>query len=187
MIKHVLQDWPGISGPKKSWWYKMQLFNPEHFAGDLLYLDLDVVVVRELDWVKQLDTSFFWGMRDFRYLQHRSRITINSSMMWWNVERFSHVWNQFVAADVNTVTRRFPGDQDYITHVIDQNQRRFFDDKYFESYRWQTLDGGYMFNKRQHVRPNSGVAIAADTAVVVFHGSPKPHEVTDPVIVELWQ
>jgi len=187
MIKHVLKDWPGISGPKKSWWYKMQLFNPEHFAGDLLYLDLDVVVVRELDWVKQLDTSFFWGIRDFRHLQNRAKVTINSSMMWWNVSQFSYVWDKFIADDVATVARRFPGDQDYITHAISQTQRRFFEDKYFESYRWQTLDGGYMFNKRQHVRPGSGVLINGDTALVVFHGSPKPNQVTDPAIVELWR
>jgi hypothetical protein len=28
MVKHVLHDWPGIAGPKKSWWYKMQMFEP---------------------------------------------------------------------------------------------------------------------------------------------------------------
>ena len=37
MVKHILEDW-GISGPKRSWWYKMQLFNPTHFAGNMLQL-----------------------------------------------------------------------------------------------------------------------------------------------------
>ena len=36
MIKHVLDEWPGLSGRRRSWWYKMQLFNPAHYAC-LLY------------------------------------------------------------------------------------------------------------------------------------------------------
>ena len=31
-VKHELKEWAGVSGSKKSWWYKMQLFNPENFA-----------------------------------------------------------------------------------------------------------------------------------------------------------
>ena len=40
MIKHSLIEWPGVSGPKKSWWYKLQLFNAENFSGQILYFDL---------------------------------------------------------------------------------------------------------------------------------------------------
>jgi hypothetical protein len=65
-------------------------------------------------------------------------------------------------------------------------QRRFFEDRYFESYRWQCLDGGYDFRRRQYHKPATGVSIAGDTALVVFHGQPKPHEVHDPEIVKLW-
>ena len=35
MIKHELTEWPGISGPRRSWWYKMQLFNTAHHAGNI--------------------------------------------------------------------------------------------------------------------------------------------------------
>ena len=41
--------------------------------------------------------------------------------------------------------------------------------------------------KRKHLKPNSGVQIQPSTSVVVFHGRPKPHESTDPVIQQLWQ
>ena len=186
MIKHVLEDW-GIGGPKKSWWYKMQLFNPEHFAGNLLYLDLDVVVARELDWVTALDTNYFWGIRDFRYLQRQHSVTLNSSMMWWNVAKFSWIWQDLLTKDIQQVSRQFPGDQDYLGHVLDVNQRRFFEDKRVESYRWQCLDGGFDFQRRVHRRPGTGVAIAPDTALVVFHGLPKPHQSADPTITALWR
>ena len=50
MIKHALTDW-SISGPRRAWWYKMQLFNTQHHAGPLLYFDLDTVIVRNIDSV----------------------------------------------------------------------------------------------------------------------------------------
>lgn len=186
MIKHVLEPWTGDNTPKKAWWYKMQLFNAKHFAGNLLYLDLDVVIARELNFVRDCDPKTFWGIRDFKYLQSQQFHTINSSMMWWNVQQFDWVWHKFCDQGATAVARQFAGDQDYITHVIPLKQRQFFDDCYFESYRWQCLDGGYDFPRRVYHRPGSGVSIAADTALVVFHGRPNPHEVSDPEIVALW-
>lgn len=186
MIKHCLETWPGISGPKKSWWYKMHLFNPEHHTGNLLYFDLDTVIARDLSWIFELPTNYFWGIRDFRYLQKSTYQTINSSVMWFNVSEFSYVWDQFLKDGVDIVTKRFQGDQDYITKAIDVNKRRHFEDRYFESYRWQCMEGGYDFQYRKHKAPGSGVKIAPETSVVVFHGKPKPHEVTDREIVTLW-
>jgi len=187
MIKHILTEWPGIAGPKKSWWYKMQMFNPEHHAGNLLYLELDTVVVRDLSWISNLDTRYFWAIRDFRYLQNPHHTGFNSSVMWWNVSHFSWIWEQFSKSDIKQVTKNNPGDQDYITKVIDINQRRFFEDRMFESFRWQCLDGGYNFQRRQHKSPGSGVKIAPDTSVVIFHGLPKPHQITDAAITQLWK
>lgn len=186
MIKHILDDW-GVSGPKKSWWYKMQLFNPAHFTGDLLYFDLDVVVVRELTQLVEQPTDYFWTIRDFRYLQNYRISTINSSVMWFNVEKFSWIWDKFLSANVLDTIKQFPGDQDYLNHVLDINQRRFFEDRYFESYRWKCQEGGYDFQKRKHRHPGAPMQVGADTAVIVFHGKPKPHEVNDPVIRDFWR
>jgi len=186
MVKHILEDW-GISGPKRSWWYKMQLFNPEHFAGNMLYLDLDVVIANTLDWIPGHSTDYLWTIRDFRYLQRRDAVTMNSSMMWFNVDRFAWIWHKFSHEDFKTTIKSYPGDQDYLGAVLDVNQRRFFDDFRFESFRWQCLDGGYNFAKRKHINPSSGVKIQQDTSLVVFHGTPKPAQVHDPVIQQLWQ
>ena len=57
-IKHTLTDW-GISGPKRAWWYKMQLFNPDHFRGQLLYFDLDTVIVNNIDWICNRAPEYF--------------------------------------------------------------------------------------------------------------------------------
>lgn len=186
MIKHCLEDWPGISGPKKSWWYKMQMFNAEHYHGDLLYFDLDVVIVQDISWMFRLSTEKFWTLRDFRYLQNENLSTMNSSVMFWNTDRFSWIWAKFNQGDIERTTRQYPGDQDYLNAAIAYNDRRYMEDKRFQSYRWQVIDGGYDFRFRRHLAPGKGAEIAADTAVIVFHGQPKPHQVRDPKIQNLW-
>jgi hypothetical protein len=187
MIKHSLTEWPGISGYRKSWWYKLQLFNPEHHRGNLLYLDLDLVLIRNLNWIRQCDPAYFWSIRDFRYLQKPHLNTVNSSMMWWNVSEYSYVWQNFAQGNVEQISRRYPGDQDYIAQTVEKTQQKFFDSKHFQSYRWQCLDGGFDFQRRLYRRPDAGCQVGNDTAAIIFHGKPKPHEVLDPLIVDHWQ
>ena len=186
MIKHCLEEWPGIAGPKKSWWYKMQLFNPEHHSGNLLYFDLDCVIVRDVTWITNLPSEKFWTIKDFRYLQNIKTAGINSSVMWWNVGRFGYVWEKFKTLNLTATVKQYHGDQDYLNVAIDYNDRRYFDPKLIESYRWQARDGGYDFAQRRAKQPGSGTVITGDTTVLVFHGHPKPHEVTDPLIQQLW-
>lgn len=186
-IKHSLIEWPGIAGPKKAWWYKVQLFNKQEFSGDLLYLDLDTVITGNLEWITQLDTRYLWAIRDFKYLQTPHKTILNSSVMWFNVNQCSHVWDTFQTQDVSLTTRRYPGDQDYIQATLGVNRYRLFPENCFQSWRWQCVDGGYNFASRTHNTPGTGTAIAPGTSVVVFHGNPKPHTIKDPVIQELWR
>lgn len=186
MIKHCLEEWKGIGGHKKSWWYKMQLFNPEHHQGQLLYFDLDVVLCNDIQWIFGLDPNYFYAIKDFRKLQHEAWGGLNSSCMWWNVADYAEVWEKFVKDGPHNVSKRFHGDQDYINQAVDYNRRRFFEDRHFESFRWQCWQGGYDFQRRAYRQPGGGVNIAPDTSVVVFHGHPKPHECKDSKIVTLW-
>ena len=185
MIKHCLEEWPEVRGPKRSWWYKMQLFNPEHFDGNLLYLDLDVVVFNSLDWVTACDPEYFWTIRDFRYLQHACS-SMNSSMMWWNVGQFAWVWDQFCRESRDTVIRRHHGDQDYINSVITPKHKRFWPDQHFQSWRWQCQEGGYDFPRRRHRAPGAAAHVDPDASVIVFHGQPKPHQINDPIVQAHW-
>jgi hypothetical protein len=187
MIKHVLTDWPEISGPKRSWWYKLQLFNPEHHQGNLLYFDLDTVILRDISWISQLPTEYLWGIRDFKHLQRPGYSTLNSSVMWWNVEKMSWIWDQFNTTNVVNTSRQYPGDQDYLNNVLGHNRIRYFEDGQMQSWRWQCLDGGYDFNSRRHRIPGQGTQIPGNTSVLVFHGKPKPHEINDKVVQELWK
>ena len=187
MTKHALTNWPEISGLRRAWWYKLQLFNSEHHQGNLLYFDLDTVILRDISWIPQLPTEYLWGIRDFKHLQRPDYSTLNSSVMWWNVDRMSWVWDQFNTTNVVNTTRQYPGDQDYLNAVLGHNRIRYLEDSQIQSWRWQCLDGGYNFNTRRHKIPGQGTQIPGSTSVLVFHGKPKPHEINDKVVQDLWR
>lgn len=185
-IKHDLVDWPGVGGPRKSWWYKMQMFDPNNHHGRLLYFDLDVIILQNIDWMLDLDLRYFWSIRDFRHYWRGAWDGINSSCMIWHIDMFAHVWQDFSAQNIQGIIRRFPGDQDYLNTIIDNKLRRYLDPKQVKSWRWEIKDGGMDFKKRVYRRPDAGSIIPPETSVMIFHGQPKPHEITDPTIQQLW-
>lgn len=186
MVKHNLVDL-GISGPKKSWWYKMQMFNTEHHRGPLLYFDLDVIIARNIDWIWQLPLNYFWYLRDFKHIWRPTHYGINSSVMWWNTTNYGHIWNGFNNQPINQILKKYHGDQDYLSEAILETDRRNFDINRIKSWRWQALDGGYDFRRRCYRTPGSGTILDLDTSILVFHGNPKPDKVQDPLVVHYWQ
>ena len=186
MIKHILQDWPGISGRKKAWWYKMQMFDGLHIQGRLLYFDLDVVIARSIDWILRLPQEYFWTIRDFRHLWRPSWRGINSSVMLWDTVRYRWIWTQFQQHNIAAVTRQHHGDQDFLNSVLTEKHLRFMPEHLIKSWRWQIKDGGMDMRSRIYRRPDAGSVLDPDTAIMIFHGSPKPHEVHDSVITGLW-
>ena len=186
MIKHELTTWP-ITSPKRSWWYKMQLFNPAHHAGPLLYFDLDTVIVDNIDWIWQHPTTYFWAVKDFKYLWKPTHTGINSSVMWWDTRKYQHIWDTFNHQDLTKVMQLYRGDQDYISDKIPLNQRRFFDETRVLSWRWQCLDGGYDFKRRRFISPKTGTIINNSTSVLIFHGQPKPDQIIDTLILAHWR
>ena len=185
-IHHALEEWPGIRGPKKSWWYKIQIFNSQFFNGDLLYFDLDTVITGNLDWIWQNDPQYFNAARDFKHLFRPRRTTINSSVMWFNVQKYNYVYQKFDPAFVLKRMARYHGDQDYIHDQVPEEYLQYLDHTRIKSYKWELKEGGYNFNTRKPYSPGSHTIIDG-TSVLVFHGRPKPAEVSDPVITQYWR
>ncbi len=186
MIRHDLEEWPGLSGPRKSWWYKMQMFNSEHFAGPLLYFDLDVVLVNSIDWIPNLDANYFWAIHDFKHLFKPTWKGINSSVMYWDTKRFDWIWKNFSTVNLIDTVRRYQGDQDFLNTQLTQTNRNFFPEYRFRSWRWQVNDGGMDFSTRTSVYPGTGAHISNDLTGIICHGSPKPHEISDPSVLSNW-
>lgn len=184
-IKHNLKDM-GISGPKQSWWYKLQLFDIEQHAGPLLYFDLDVVVVNNIDWIWSQDLRYFWSIHDFKVLYNSAYQGINSSIMWWDTRNFGHIWNDIKDCFSRSILG-LRGDQDYIFKHIAPAQLRYFDKTHIKSWRWQCVDGGYNFKQKCWNTPGTGTIIDPRTSIMVFHGNPKPHELTDRIVLSNWR
>jgi len=184
-IKHELIDW-NVAGLKKSWWYKMQLFNSDLFRGPLLYFDLDVVITGNIDWLWQLSLRHFWAIRDFKHLWRPHWTGVNSSVMWWNTAQFDYIWKEVQQRNLSDIMARYRGDQDLISEIIPISHRRFFNENWVKSWRWQCLDGGFDFARRTHRRPNIGTTVDVDTSIMIFHGNPKPDSVNDSVVLRYW-
>ena len=185
-VRHDLIEWPSAAN-LRAWWYKMQMFDPRHgLNGPLLYLDLDVVITGDLDWIAQLDQTAFWTIRDFRYLWRPSWKGMNSSFLYWNPARYAQVWKIFCEKPVSHWAKQFPGDQDFLTHYVPGTDIRFVDQDIVRSYRWQIKDGGMDPVTRQYRRPGAGAVIPASCRIMVFHGSPKPADVADMTVLSLW-
>jgi hypothetical protein len=186
-VKHNLTEWPGISGPKKSWWYKMQMFDPRHNLGRILYLDLDTVITKNIDCVWDLNKQYFWAIRDFKHLWRPTWNGINSSVMIWDTQEFSWIWDNFNSKNINATVKLFHGDQDYLNSVLSDKTRRFIDPEIIKSWRWQCKDGGLDMKSRIYRHPNAGTILDTNTAIMIFHGRPKPHEIHDSVVNKYWK
>jgi hypothetical protein len=186
-VKHNLTEWPGISGPKKSWWYKMQMFDPRHNLGRILYLDLDTVITKNIDCVWDLNEQYFWAIRDFKHLWRPTWNGINSSVMIWDTQEFSWIWDNFNSKNINATVKLFHGDQDYLNSVLSDKTRRFIDPEIIKSWRWQCKDGGLDMKSRIYRHPNAGTILDTNTAIMIFHGRPKPHEIHDSVVNKYWK
>jgi len=188
-IKHDLEEWDGVRGPKRSWWYKVQLFNPEHCLkdqGQMLYFDLDTVIVGNIDWLWQVNRDRFWAARDFKYLMKSSKWAINSSVMWFDPRQYQYVYREFdLKQIVNNPRCPWHGDQDYIWEKVKEHVS-FYDTDRILSYRWQVMEGGYDFRYRKHLDPGAASILDSAASVLIFHGNPKPHEVKDNLINQHW-
>lgn len=186
MVKHDLVEWPGIEGPRQSWWYKLQLFNKSNFAGKLLYFDLDVVLTGSLDWVVNLDPRFFWSINDFKKLFRPDWTGINSSVMYWDTVKFNWIWQHFSSCDIREIMRTHRGDQDYLNSVLNNSNRKYMPASKFKSWRWQVENGGLDWKTKTPKIPGAGAVLDPELSGVIFHGSPKPHEVSDPTMQAMW-
>ncbi len=164
----------------------MQMFDPAHIPGNLLYMDLDVVITGNIDWIWGLSPHHFWAVRDFRHLWRPSWAGLNSSIMYWDTERWKRIWANFQTRNVLDTARQFHGDQDFLNVAVDFKDRRFFDSDAVQSWRWQIKDGGLDIKTRTYRLPGTGTVLDPKTRVMIFHGSPKPHEVTDSVVSGYW-
>jgi hypothetical protein len=144
------------------WWSKIELFVPDRFPGQNLYLDLDVIITANIN---DLVRPGFWMRDDFSYsirnpkqLSADQKLLLggdgccNSSVISWSNDAGRDIWDKF---DRKTMTVEH-GDQNTISRIM-RGRIGFMPDDMVQSYKYGILRGG-----------------ESPGPIVVFHGDPKP-------------
>lgn len=178
-----LPNFPGIEG----WWYKPWVFsNDIPLDGTIIFLDLDIVIVQNIDSLWNYRPNDFCIIRDFNRVNIKDWNKFNSSIFKFQKGQFPSVWSNLIR-DLSMV-KRLHGDQDWIYSQIKTNYS-FWPDEWIQSYKWEIRNRNDVVKiglKRQF-KEIANPKIDSRTKILVFHGDPKPDEVKDPIIVDNWQ
>lgn len=140
-------QWPG-------WWSKMELFRPS-VKGDLLYFDLDTVIVGPID---DLFTGKLTMLSDFNNLPN-----VASGVMFLPEADRAEVWHEWIKDPEGHMRKhRGHGDGGFISQFYKTRALRFED-----------TSPGQIVSYKVHCK--SGVPEGA--RVVCFHGRPRPRDV----------
>jgi hypothetical protein len=169
----------------RAWWYKMEIFNRWHgITGRNLYVDLDVIVTGDMTEMWNYENSKFVICQDFNRVFAPNISQVNSSVMAWRDDSMDWLYQKFIA-DRDNIIRRLRGDQDYITEQV--TARSIWPREWAMSYRWEIWRGGHKNGRSSlYHSPDSVSVIPADCKLTVFHGRPKPHEITENILREKW-
>ena len=144
-----------ITSDRKGWFVKLDLL--EMFDGEVLYLDLDVILTGNIDFLVNYGRKnpyAIWARDDWSYPITRPsngrEATINSSVMYWSGRK-----DMTGAEELIPVTH---GDQGIISQLFWPHGIELFPYTQIKSYKYDTLQG------RGH------------GPICVCHGNPKPHE-----------
>jgi len=182
-----IQPLPAL--PVTGWWYKPMFFNPDiGLKGTLLFLDLDMIIFKNIDDLFNFKPGEFCIIRDFNRYIIKKYEKFNSSIFRLNTGQHSHVYKNFVT-DPKNIAKRYHGDQDWIRHCI-KNNFEYWPDDWIQSYKWE-MRGKPRFDskprgERDFLVPGEP-AINLNTKVAVFHGDPNPHNCKDPWVIDNWR
>ena len=162
----------------EGWFNKLQLFSPESkLEGDTLYMDLDVVIMKNIDELATIgESKNFVGMNDF----NPSSGLFNSSIMRFNNQYHSIIWKEYLKR--KTEFNNAHGDQDIISAIIKSHEDTIaFPDSWTQSYKWLNRKGErYHIDKMTYEQD-------LNAKVCVFHGNPNPDESQQEWVKELWK
>lgn len=146
------------------WWNKLSLFKEGLFPdGDrILYLDLDTIITSGLDDIVKYDGEFAI-LRDFIRQEG-----CQSSVMAWPVKSNAWIiWDAWVNAGMPKTDE---GDQKWIEKMVNPDFLQDLFPNCFVSYKLGATTG-----------------IPKNCRMVIFHGKPRPHEITDGWIPKVWK
>lgn len=163
----LVTDWAG-------WWSKLELFRPDLFDGPVIYADLDTVITGSLDEIAAYPHGFTMA-HEF----YRPHLLCSTAMVWEGDYSFIYEAMKFQSQrdeyDDMRGTGRV-GDQAFIEDQIKDNGIKA--DTFRDLFGERSI-ASYKVHNCQAEPPK-------DAAMVAFHGTPKPHEITTGWVPDLW-
>lgn len=173
--------------PVSGWWYKVWFLSNElPIQGTLLFLDLDLIVFKNIDKLfTYKPEKNFCIIRDFNRNIRQSWDRMNSSVFRVTIGHYNNEY-QIFKKDPQQFTRRLHGDQDWMFKYI--KEFSFWPDEWIQSYKWEMRsrnDLGVVNGKRNFRHPGTP-KILDQTSVAVFHGEPNIPDCNDRWPIENW-
>lgn len=172
----------------QGWWWKPYIFKPGHFpSGDTnFFIDLDMVIVKNIDKLMSYEPNAFLGLEDVGRVFGRGIDKLGSAVLRWPANAYGDIWTTLESDP--SIMKKYHGDQDLIWKLY-KGHIKFFPSDWIRSYKWEVRNraelirqsGGWVFKDIQNP------PIHPETAILAFHGTPNPHDVQDPIIVDNWQ
>ena len=170
----------------QGWWYKPYVFSRDFpLTGALLFLDLDIVIVKNIDLFWNYSLGKFCIIRDFTRSTIPDWKKFNSSIFRFESRTMPYIWDNLIQDP--SIIKRLHGDQDWLYDQI-KDGFDFWPDEWCQSYKWEVRERSDVIGIGRDRKFASIVEprIKDATAILVFHGDPKPEQVKDPIIVKNW-
>lgn len=148
--------WPG-------WWSKMEMFRPDLGLATFLYTDLDQVFLNGVPQ-KYLELTKTTVLSD---VSRKPRPTMNSGLMFIvrsECDKLWEDWTQYPKKHMTVFDKE--GDQGFINTHLNYCQR------------WQTLFPKEIVSYKTDVQHYNTYKLTGKEKVILFHGKPKPWEIT---------
>ena len=174
----------------QGWWCKPYMFSKDlPIKGTILYLDLDVVIGRNIDKLFTYMPDKWCTIRDFTRAMRKDWQKYNSSIVRFRTGELDYVWTEF-EKNQESIQSRLHGDQDWLFEATRHHRAMLYPDSWIQSWKWEvrkdkTLSSGVRGERKLKKVENATPRI--ECCVCVFHGDPNPHNCDDPWVVDNWK
>ncbi len=155
-------------------WRKIGLFQPglANLRGDILFLDLDLVITGNLDDLFTYRPGKFCIIHDWlekrrAWMPGRHGLVGNTSVFRYNLEHHACVYTDF-EKNQRSILDQFRIEQQYVSHAL-ADQMEFWPSKWIQSFKRNCLPMFPLNLMRQPFKPTG-------SRILVFHGRPFPDQ-----------
>lgn len=187
-LNRNIEIFPLPKMPLHGWWFKIYAFSKDlQLDGKVLFLDLDLVILKNIDQIWEYEADNFTIIRDFNRNAHPDWCKFNSSAFRFDAKSYHWIWDDFQKKHKEIISRN-PGDQDYLYSIL-QKTAKTWPDSWIQSYKWEIRNKNElgMINGKRNFTSIKNPIINDKCMITVFHGDPKPDQTKDPIIIENWR